>query len=113
MMFSVLLLALLAVIGYLLWKWRKADANLTLLLHRAPISGYFRDKVFWITGASSGSESQISTDKSINLLAKYFVVGESLVRALSEDGARLILSSRNQEQLERVRESLANPSNAK
>ena len=35
------------------------------------------------------------------------------MRALSEDGARLILSSRNQKQLEEVRSSVANPSNAK
>jgi short-subunit dehydrogenase len=42
------------------------------------------DKVIWITGASSG-------------------IGEALVYALSAKGARLILSSRRKEELERVK----------
>ena len=32
----IVLLALLVVIACLLWMWRKADADLALLLHRAP-----------------------------------------------------------------------------
>ena len=49
----VVLLVLLAVIACLLWMWRKADADLTLLLHQALRDGHFKDKVFWVTGASS------------------------------------------------------------
>jgi short-subunit dehydrogenase len=40
-------------------------------------------------------------------------VGEGLVRTLSADRAQLILSSRNERQLEEVRSSLANHSYAK
>lgn len=45
---------------------------------------YYQDKVIWITGASSG-------------------IGEALVYALNKRGARLILSSRRIEELERVK----------
>jgi short-subunit dehydrogenase len=41
-----------------------------------------------------------------------FLVGEGLVRTLSADRAQLILSSRNERQLEEVRSSLANHSYA-
>jgi dehydrogenase/reductase SDR family member 7B len=44
----------------------------------------FRDKVVWITGASSG-------------------IGEAVAVAFSRDGAKLVLSSRNRAELERVR----------
>jgi len=44
----------------------------------------FQNKIFWITGASSG-------------------IGKSLAIKLSEKGAKLILSSRNKEALEKVR----------
>ncbi|HTI07019.1 MAG TPA: SDR family oxidoreductase [Puia sp.] len=50
----------------------------------------FTDKVIWITGASSG-------------------IGESLAYAFSAEGARLILSSRRTEELERVKKACANP----
>lgn len=46
---------------------------------------YFKDKVVWITGASSG-------------------IGEALALALSREGATLILSARSADKLERVRE---------
>lgn len=46
----------------------------------------FQDKVVWITGASSG-------------------IGEALTYALHQRGARLILSSRRNEELQRVREN--------
>ncbi len=46
----------------------------------------FKDKVIWITGASSG-------------------IGEGLAYAFARRGARLILSSRNQHELEKVKNS--------
>jgi short-subunit dehydrogenase len=45
----------------------------------------FRDKVVWVTGASSG-------------------IGEAVAVAFSREGAKLILSSRNAAELERVRQ---------
>lgn len=45
---------------------------------------YFKDKVVWITGASSG-------------------IGEALAYALNKRGARLILSARRVDELERVK----------
>lgn len=48
------------------------------------MDSYYKDKVIWITGASSG-------------------IGESLAYALSAKGAKLILSSRRLEELERVK----------
>ncbi len=46
----------------------------------------FRDKIVWVTGASSG-------------------IGEALALTFSREGARLVLSSRNTVELERVREA--------
>ena len=46
----------------------------------------FRDKVVWVTGASSG-------------------IGEAVALAFSREGARLVLSSRNTAELERVRKA--------
>jgi dehydrogenase/reductase SDR family protein 7B len=46
----------------------------------------FRDKVVWVTGASSG-------------------IGEAVALAFSREGAKLILSSRNAAELERVRQA--------
>jgi dehydrogenase/reductase SDR family member 7B len=51
----------------------------------------FVDKVVWITGASSG-------------------IGEALAYAFSAAGARVLLSSRRTEELERVRQKCAEPS---
>ena len=50
----------------------------------------FTDQVIWVTGASSG-------------------IGEGLVRALDLVGAKLILSSRNVDELERVRTTCTRP----
>jgi short-subunit dehydrogenase len=52
---------------------------------------YFENKVIWITGASSG-------------------IGEELARQLSSFGAILILSARNRQKLELLKESLKNHS---
>lgn len=51
---------------------------------------YFKHRVIWITGASSG-------------------IGEALAYAFSAEGAQLILSSRRNEELERVKKACANP----
>lgn len=50
----------------------------------------FADKVVWITGASSG-------------------IGEALAASFAREGARLVLSSRRLDELERVRAGLARP----
>ncbi len=50
----------------------------------------FTDQVVWITGASSG-------------------IGEALAYAFSAEGARVILSSRRADELERVRQGCARP----
>src|SRR5882672_4756724 len=50
----------------------------------------FAGKVIWITGASSG-------------------IGEALALAFACEGARLVLSSRRPDELERVRAGLARP----
>jgi dehydrogenase/reductase SDR family member 7B len=51
----------------------------------------FKNKVVWITGASSG-------------------IGEALAKALAEKGAKLVISSRREEELQRVKSSLKLPS---
>src|ERR1700722_14171968 len=56
--------------------------------------GNFSGKVVWITGASSG-------------------IGEALAYAFSAAGARVLLSSRRTEELERVKQACAHPEEAR
>ncbi|WP_108928383.1 SDR family oxidoreductase [Leptospira johnsonii] len=51
------------------------------------MNSFFKDKVVWITGASSG-------------------IGEALASELKDSGAKLILSARREEELIRVKEEL-------
>ncbi|ASZ12682.1 SDR family oxidoreductase [Chitinophaga pendula] len=56
--------------------------------------GYYTGKVIWITGASSG-------------------IGEALAYQWAAAGAKLILSSRREAELERVRQATTSPGNVK
>ncbi len=51
----------------------------------------FKDKIVWITGASSG-------------------IGEALVYAFDKEGAKVILSARREEMLKAIQEKLTHPS---
>ena len=79
---------LLVYLAYKLFKFVKADADLTLLgCSLKP--GFFEGKVVWVTGASSG-------------------IGEELCKQLSGYGAKLILSARSRDKLEAMAKTLPN-----
>ena len=80
------------VVIYLVYKvlrFATADADLNLLSHSLK-PHFFKGKVIWVTGSSSG-------------------IGEELCRQLSKLGAKLILSARSEEKLKSVLQSLAHP----
>ncbi|EFN55180.1 hypothetical protein CHLNCDRAFT_134329 [Chlorella variabilis] len=80
----LLLVAAGAVAAWAAWtlfRFIRADADLTLLSKRAPPPGAWRGKVVWVVGASQG-------------------LGEALARHWAAAGAKLILSSRSLEKLQ-------------
>ncbi|KQJ88700.1 dehydrogenase/reductase SDR family member 7 [Brachypodium distachyon] len=87
-MLLLLLSALLAGAGAgLLFKFATADGDFTLLSRRSPRREKVDGKVVWITGASRG-------------------IGEVLSMQFASLGAKLILSARNKEELERVKHNI-------
>ncbi|KAL8171088.1 hypothetical protein V2J09_022892 [Rumex salicifolius] len=81
--FSFIIICLFLIsIPYILFKFLSADADFTLLSKRRVKREEIEDKVIWITGASRG-------------------IGEVLAKQLASLGAKLILSARNKEELER------------
>ncbi|KAL6660614.1 hypothetical protein ACP70R_000003 [Stipagrostis hirtigluma subsp. patula] len=86
----MLLFALLAGAGaaaFLLFKFATVDGDFTLVSRGAPRRERVDGKVVWITGASRG-------------------IGEVLSMQFASLGAKLILSARNKEELERVKQNI-------
>uniref|UniRef100_A0A6M2EF98 Ketoreductase domain-containing protein n=1 Tax=Populus davidiana TaxID=266767 RepID=A0A6M2EF98_9ROSI len=79
-------LSLLLLVA-LLYKFLTSDGDFTLMSKRHAKREEIEDKVVWITGASRG-------------------IGEALAKQLASLGAKLILSSRNEAELERVKNQL-------
>ncbi|KAL0452256.1 UNVERIFIED_CONTAM: Dehydrogenase/reductase SDR family member 7 [Sesamum latifolium] len=70
-----------------LFRFLKADGDLTLLSKKHVKREEIEDKVIWITGASRG-------------------IGEVLAKQLAQLGAKLIISARNEVELQRVKKQL-------
>lgn len=87
MIFLILLLFITISILNDLFKFATGDADLTLMSKKRVKREEVEDKVFWITGASRG-------------------IGEVLAKQLASLGAKLILSARNEADLERVKSQL-------
>ncbi|GAA0138857.1 hypothetical protein LIER_00520 [Lithospermum erythrorhizon] len=85
-MLIILLLCLVWFI-FVFLKFIKADGDFTLLSKGQVKREEIEDKVIWITGASRG-------------------IGEVLAKQLASLGAKLILSARNEAELERVKGQL-------
>ncbi|KAI4368261.1 hypothetical protein MLD38_016837 [Melastoma candidum] len=85
----ILLLALLFLAGaaFLLFTFLTAYGDFTLMSKKHVKPHAFEDKVVWVTGASRG-------------------IGEELAKQLAGLGAKLILSARNEAELERVKQKL-------
>ena len=78
---------LLVYLGYKVFKFATADADLYLLGHSLKPE-FFKGKVVWVTGTSSG-------------------IGEELCKQLSKCGAKVILSARSEGKLMKVASSLS------
>ncbi|KAK2973412.1 hypothetical protein RJ640_011646 [Escallonia rubra] len=87
MLTLILGLFFLAFIVTLFFNFLKADGDFTLLSKRHVKREEIEDKVFWITGASRG-------------------IGEVLAKQLASLGAKVIISARNETDLERVKKQL-------
>ncbi|CAN6485712.1 unnamed protein product [Victoria cruziana] len=85
MPFLILVIAFLAC--FLVFRFATADGDFTLLAKGSPKRGEVEDKVVWITGASRG-------------------IGEALAKQFASLGAKLILSARQESELERVKSEL-------
>ena len=89
---TLLIVSVLIYIIFLAIKFYLADADLSLLKCSMKPE-YFRGKVVWVTGASSG-------------------IGEELCQQLSRLGAKVVLSARSVDKLVSVKDSLAHPENS-
>ncbi|KAJ8747911.1 hypothetical protein K2173_012801 [Erythroxylum novogranatense] len=81
-------LSLSLFVAFSLFKFITLEGDLTLMSKKRVKREEIEDKVVWITGASRG-------------------IGEVLAKQLASLGARLILSSRNETELERVKSQLS------
>ncbi|XP_076928337.1 uncharacterized protein LOC143592275 isoform X2 [Bidens hawaiensis] len=82
---SSVILALIATISY---KFLTNDGDFTLQAKGKVKRESFQDKVVWITGASRG-------------------IGEVLAKQLAALGAKIIISARNEPELERVKKQIS------
>ncbi|KAF7805281.1 dehydrogenase/reductase SDR family member 7 [Senna tora] len=83
----MLLFLFISLFIFFLFKFATAYADFTLMSKRQPKREEIEDKVVWITGASRG-------------------IGEILAKQLANLGAKLIISARNEAELERVKRQL-------
>ncbi|KAL1322472.1 hypothetical protein HN51_067477 [Arachis hypogaea] len=83
----VVALLFLGLIVLFLFRFATAYGDFTLMSKKHPKRQEIEDKVVWITGASRG-------------------IGEILANQLASLGAKLIISARNEAELERVRTQL-------
>ncbi|EXB88158.1 Dehydrogenase/reductase SDR family member 7 [Morus notabilis] len=87
MMIALVFISVFVLLVLLLFKFATAEGDFTLISKRHMKREEIEDKVFWITGASRG-------------------IGEVLAKQLANLGAKLILSARNEAELERVKNQL-------
>ncbi|WMV25460.1 hypothetical protein MTR67_018845 [Solanum verrucosum] len=83
----ILYLVFLVIFAFLFIKFLTADGDFTLLSKGKVKREEIEDKVIWITGASRG-------------------IGEILAKQLASLGAKLIISARNEAELQHVKQQL-------